>query len=136
YLLEKIEFRTPSEHQLSGNTLPAELQFYHRSPNGLKQAIISLFVVSGKGSEWFNKIWDLATKTPLYKSSATFRFNPAKLIPPRETFYHYEGSLSHPPCLEGVQWLVFNTPLQLSQQQIAALRSVYNNNNRPIQKLN
>lgn len=133
YLLEKVEFRTPSEHKLSGNSLPVELQFYHRSSNGLKQAIISLFVISGKGSAWFDKIWDVAEKLPKFKSSPSFRFNPDQLIPPRQTFYHYEGSLTHPPCLEGVQWFVFNTPLQLSQEQILKLRSMYNNNNRPIQ---
>ena len=136
YLLEKIEFRTPSEHRLSGNALPAELQFYHRSPNGLKQAIISMFVIVGRESEWFNSIWETAAKTPLYKTSSTFRFNPSILIPPRKTFYHYKGSLSHPPCLEGVQWIVFNTPLQLSKKQLSTLRSVYNNNNRPVQNIN
>lgn len=136
YILEKIEIRTPSEHQLSGRTLPMELQFYHRSPNGLKQAIISMFVVKGRGSAWFDKLWETAAAVPKFQSSPTFRFNPDQLIPPKHTFYYYEGSLTHPPCLEGVQWFVFNTPLQLSEEQIAKFKAMYNNNFRPIQPTN
>ena len=135
FLLEKIEIRSPSEHTLSGNQLPMELQFYHRSSNGLRQAIISLFVVEGRGSAWFDELWGKTNNLPNYQSSSAFRFNPEQLIPPRKTFYHYEGSLTHPPCLEGVQWFVFNTPLQLSKEQIGRFRTKYQENNRPSQPL-
>ncbi len=136
YLLEKIEFRSPSEHHLSGNQLPMELQFYHRSSNGLKQAIVSLFVITGRGSAWFDRLWEKTQSLQKFKSSPTFRFNPDQLIPPRQTFYHYVGSLTHPPCLEEVKWFVFNTPLQLSKEQISKFRSLFEQNNRPIQLLN
>ncbi len=136
YLLEKIEFRSPSEHSLSGNQLPMELQFYHRSSNGLKQAIVSLFVITGRGSAWFDQLWEKTQSLEKFKSSPTFRFNPDQLIPPRQTFYQYQGSLTHPPCLEEVEWFVFNTPLQLSKEQISAFRNLFNKNNRPIQEMN
>ncbi len=132
YILEKIEFRTPSEHQLSGKSLPMEMQFYHRSSNGLKQAIITLFVISGRQAPWFDQFWESASSLDKFSSSASQKFNPQQFIPPRQTFYHYEGSLTHPPCLEGVQWFVFNTPLQLSPEQIAAFKAKYNSNNRPL----
>lgn len=136
YVLEKIEFRSPSEHQLSGNIMPMEIQFYHRSSNGLKQAILSVFVVSGKGSAWFDTILAQMQGLPRFQSIDIGRFNPNQLIPPRQTFYHYEGSITHPPCLEGTQWFVFNTPLQLSQEQILAFRGLFPANNRPIQSTN
>ncbi len=136
YLLEKIEIRSPSEHHLSGNQLPMELQFYHRSSNGLKQAVISLFVITGRGSAWFDRLWEKTQNLEKFKSSPTFRFNPDQLVPPRKTFYQYQGSLTHPPCLEEVQWFVFNTPLQLSQEQIATFRNLFEKNNRPLQPLN
>ena len=50
--------------------------------------------------------------------------------------YHYSGSLTTPPCSEGVQWYVRRTPTQLSRSQIAAFTAVYNHNNRPVQALN
>lgn len=136
YLLEKIEIRSPSEHHLSGNELPMEMQFYHRSSNGLKQAIISLFVIKGRGEAWFDDLWAKVQAVQNFKSSAPFRFNPEKMFPPRQTYYHYEGSLTHPPCLEGVQWFVFNTPVQLSQAQIDSFREGFKSNNRPLQPLN
>ncbi len=136
YILEKIELRTPSEHKLSDNQLPMELQFYHRTSNGLKQALISLFVISGKPSPWFDEFWSKASAIEKFSSSPGYRLNPSQFIPPRQTFYQYEGSLTHPPCLEGVQWFVFNTPLQLSQEQVMMLRAKYNSNIRPVQPLN
>ena len=136
YLLEKAEIRTPSEHNLSGRQMPMEIQFYHRSPNGLRQAMISIFVVSGEPSSWFDEFWNISLQTGLFQTSETFRMNPDMLIPPRQTYYHYRGSLTHPPCLEGVDWFVFNTPLTLSTKQILSFKSIYNENNRPIRKTN
>lgn len=136
YILEKAEFRSPSEHRLSGKKLPMEIQFYHRSPNGLRQAILSMFVVKGKESSWFNGFLASAAQTPVNQSGASQRMALEKLIPNRQTFYHYQGSLTHPPCLEGVDWFVLNTPLQLSARQIAGFKALYQNNNRPLQKLN
>ena len=136
YILEKAEFRSPSEHRLSGKKLPIEIQFYHRSPNGLRQAILSMFVVKGKESTWFDGFLNTAIQTPVNRSSASQRMALEKLIPSQQTFYHYQGSLTHPPCLEGVDWFVLNTPIQLSARQIAGLKALYQNNNRPLQKLN
>ena len=136
YLLEKVEFRTMSEHSLSGNKLPMEIQFYHRTSNGLKQAILSLLVIQGKESSWFNQVWKSMMAAKKFQASKAFSFDPSKLIPPRQTFYHYQGSLTHPPCLEGVDWFVFNTPLQLSSQQIGMFMEMFRTNNRPTQSLN
>jgi carbonic anhydrase len=51
-------------------------------------------------------------------------------------FYHYNGSLTTPPCSEGVQWFVRKTRTQLSTEQIAVFKAVYDHNNRPVQALN
>jgi carbonic anhydrase len=50
--------------------------------------------------------------------------------------YHYDGSLTTPPCSEGVQWYVRKTPTRLSKDQIAAFTAIYDHNNRPVQPLN
>ncbi len=50
--------------------------------------------------------------------------------------YHYDGSLTTPPCSEGVKWYVRKTQTQLSKVQIAAFTAVYDHNNRPVQALN
>ena len=50
--------------------------------------------------------------------------------------YHYDGSLTTPPCSEGVKWYIRKTPTQLSKAQIEAFTAVYDHNNRPVQALN
>jgi len=52
------------------------------------------------------------------------------------TRYYYIGSLTTPPCTEGVTWNVLNTPLQMSRGQIEAFRTLYPGSNRPVQPLN
>ncbi|MGF1494979.1 MAG: carbonic anhydrase family protein, partial [Microcoleaceae cyanobacterium] len=61
----------------------------------------------------------------------------ASAIPPSEQdFYHYEGSLTTPPCSEDVQWYVLKKPIEASQEQIRQFQSIYKNNARPVQPLN
>jgi carbonic anhydrase len=58
------------------------------------------------------------------------------LLPKARAAYRYDGSLTTPPCSEGVKWLVMTTPVQLSAAQIAAFTSIVEPNNRPVQPLN
>ena len=58
------------------------------------------------------------------------------LLPDNRTYYRYDGSLTTPPCSEGVKWFVLETPVELSAAQIAAFRSVLSGNSRPVQALN
>lgn len=136
YTLEKIEFRTPSEHTLSDKSQPMEIQFYHRSSNGLKQVVMAAFATTGTDSEWLDMLIQISSTQPKFQSSNSFPFNPSQLVPDRLTFYQYSGSLTHPPCLEGVQWVVLNTPIKMSAKQLEKIRSMFGANNRPIQPLN
>jgi len=58
------------------------------------------------------------------------------LIPTARTTYRYDGSLTTPPCSEGVKWMVMTTPIQLSTEQIAAFTRLIKDNSRPVQALN
>ncbi|HET9222071.1 MAG TPA: carbonic anhydrase family protein, partial [Roseiflexaceae bacterium] len=58
------------------------------------------------------------------------------LLPAQRSYWRYNGSLTTPPCSEGVKWLVMNTPVELSEAQITAFTSLYNNSARPVQPLN
>lgn len=136
YTLEKMEIRTPTEHTLSGNSLPMEFQLYHKTSNGLKTAMISLIVIEGKPAPWFDEIWNQAKALNAGATSGTINVDPGQIIPPAKTYYQYTGSLTHPPCSEGVEWFIFNTPLQLSKEQISSFRQSFNENNRKPQPLN
>lgn len=129
YNLEAIDFHSPSEHQLSGTPLSMEIQLMHRAANGA-QAIISLFAIEGRENALLKEV------TTRLKGGSGFQLNASKLLPPRKSFYHYKGSLTTPPCTEGVDWIVYNTPMELSREQILAFRGVFPQNNRPAQPLN
>jgi carbonic anhydrase len=60
----------------------------------------------------------------------------AALLPNDLSYYHYSGSLTTPPCSEGVNWFVLRTPIELSKSQIDSFRTIIKANNRPVEPLN
>jgi carbonic anhydrase len=58
------------------------------------------------------------------------------MLPSSQVAYTYSGSLTTPPCSEGVRWHVMQQPLTLSAEQVAALTAIYDDTNRPVQPLN
>jgi carbonic anhydrase len=61
--------------------------------------------------------------------------DPNRLLPEQQTFYHYEGSLTTPPCTQTVDWLVFTHPIEAAKADIARFAKLYPMNARPVQKL-
>jgi carbonic anhydrase len=136
YALNKIQFRTSSEHALSGNLLPMEAQLFHKAADG-EQAIVSIIVIQGHKNPVFQDVLDNMPKQKgVVGEKSDVLFDASKILPDRFTHYHYSGSLTTPPCTEGVQWFVLNTPVEVSKGQILQFRSAYSRNNRPLQPLN
>ena len=134
--LQHIEFKTSSEHQLSGNQLPIEAQFVHRNELG-QIAILSVFMIEGQFNSFVEKVWShIPTKKHSERLVPTLLVNARDLLPSVMTYYFYVGSLTTPPCTEGVRWYVLNTPLQMSREQIVAFRKMFPSNSRPLQPLN
>ena len=136
YELKSIRYHVPSEHQLSGNRFAAEMQLNHTSSDG-RTSVMSVFFKEGKENPMFEKLFE---KMPTEKNKPlmdpAFIYTASVLVPNKLHHYNYEGSLTQPPCTEAVNWLVLNTPVELSKAQIARLRSFYSANNRPIQPTN
>ena len=118
-----------------------EIQFVHATPSG-KIAIVGVLVtvnVKGKDNSEFQKILDNASDE-IDVPIAPFhtKIKPGKLLPGnKKTFYTYSGSLTTPPCTEGVDWYVLRNPLEVSAAQITAFQNLYYfGNMRVIQALN
>jgi carbonic anhydrase len=113
-----------------------EIQFVHKDSKG-RMAILSAFVEKGPMHGELGKILnDLPAKPGAQKNLKT----PLQLssILPREATalsYQYTGSLTTPPCSEGILWSVLKTPLRMGEGQIAAFRAQFAGSNRPIQPL-
>lgn len=134
--LQHIEFKTSSEHQLSGNQLPIEAQFVHKNELG-QIAILSVFLIEGQFNAFMEKVLSHVPKRQhAERLVPNLLVNPKDLLPSVMTYYFYVGSLTTPPCTEGVRWYVLNTPLQLSRDQIVSFRKLYPKSTRPLQPVN
>jgi len=136
YHLKKIDFHTPSEHKLKGEQFPMEIHFVHKSNDG-SIAIIGAFVKEGEENINYK---DVVKKLPREKDGFKMFFhrdlNPGKLLSESREFYKYTGSITTPPCTEGVSWYILKEPVILSAEQINDIRKITGKNARPVQKLN
>lgn len=135
FLLTHADFHTASEHTLSGNKLPMELQLFHKAENGDKVAALAVILIEGEAHPVIESIWQNMPIQKGMEKELNFEINPSEFIPSALTYYNYAGSLTTPPCTEGVDWNVFNTPMTLSKEQILTFRQLYPDNSRPIQDL-
>lgn len=131
YELAQMHFHAPSEHMINGQRALAEVHFVHKAADG-SLTVIGALVQSGIQE---NEAWApfVAALTTTVGASTTTTLDWAALLPNDLMTYRYRGSLTTPPCTEGVNWLVLQSPLVLSDNQIAAFTAAYNGNARPIQ---
>jgi carbonic anhydrase len=136
FQLKHIDFHTPSEHQLNGQSYPLEIQLFHQD-NKKNVAITSVLFQNGEPhAEIAELISELPKKMGELIKLKT-RFTPNEVMPTNNRYYRYSGSLTTPPCSEGIRWVIMKSPLQASSEQIAAISKVIGTaNNRPIQPLN
>ena len=113
-----------------------EMHLVHKSADG-KLAVVGVFIAEGAHNKSFDPVW---ANLPAQKGVET-HYPPVKvdvdaLLPAGGTSYRYDGSLTTPPCSEGVSWIVMRTPIELSSEQVAEFTRLIKDNNRPVQKLN
>jgi carbonic anhydrase len=136
YQLLQLHFHSPSEHQIAGKAFDMELHLVHRDQAG-GLAVIGVFIEKGKENPIVQKIWDaMPNDINTSKSIPDIKINAENLLPKNRSFYRYEGSLTTPPCSEGVEWIVMRSPITLSASQIDRFQQTFAQNARPIQPLN
>ncbi|MDH3599188.1 MAG: carbonic anhydrase family protein [Candidatus Tectomicrobia bacterium] len=131
-----------------GAHYPIEMHIVHQSSQG-SFAVVSVMIQLGAAHPALDAIAQFGQLVPL-EVGLTYSFNDLSinvgdLLPATRQFIHYTGSLTTPPCTEGVEWYILQTPIELSEEQIGILRgalnlldfaSVLETNNRPSQPLN
>jgi carbonic anhydrase len=135
YSLHQFHFHTPGGDKIAGEEFPMAAHLLHRSAAGQLLSVVVLFRL---GAE--NPL--LATLLPLIPAKADGdhrppgqSVNPAALLPASRGYYRYSGSLTAPPCTEGVDWIVLKQPLELSPAQLARYRQRFADNARAVQSL-
>ena len=135
YELAQFHFHHRSEHTVDGAGFPLEMHLVHASADGTL-AVVGVFLEEGGANEALAPVWRgmPAEAGPATVVEGTVDAN--ALLPERRTTWRYPGSLTTPPCSEGVSWLVMTEPVTASPEQIEAFSTLFPVNNRPVQPLN
>lgn len=137
YRLVQLHFHNPSENEWRGETFPMEIHFVHQDDNG-HVAVIGVFIEGGSANSELQKI--IMHLPKVHRKQEVIQdeqINPERLLPEQESYVMFKGSLTTPPCTEGINWLVMTEPITASPAQIDALvRSIGEKNARPIQVRN
>jgi carbonic anhydrase len=136
FKLVQVHFHTPSEHTFSGETYPLVGHFVHATDQG-ELAVLGVLFEEGEANGELQKVIDAARDAgadPSAMKGATL--DPNGLLPDELEVYRYMGSLTTPPCSEGVNWHVVEDTMQASAEQIGAMASMMGMNARPTLPLN
>ena len=135
YRLTQFHFHTPSEHLLDGEEFPLELHLVHEASDGAL-LVLGVFIEPGHRNRELRRMFrDLPADAT--ETSTIRHFDLDELIPDDDDTYRYDGSLTTPPFTEGVRWIVFDEPLEMSPDQIAAFEALFpDGNTREPQALN
>lgn len=134
YQLVQFHFHTPSEHTFNGKAAPMVVHLVHRNAAG-ELAVVDVSIHEGAAHPLLDQLWEvLSSANPTMHDEQGL--NPAMLLPAQREYYTYSGSLTTPPCSEGVRWLVLKEPVTATAAQIAAFAKHHPNSARPVQPLN
>jgi len=133
--LVQFHFHTPSEEQINGKPYEMVWHLVHKSAEG-KLGVVGVLVKQGKRNDAINAIAANLPEEQGKEHAATgVSVNAANLLPSNRGYYHFMGSLTTPPCSEGVSWYVLKEPVEASTEQIAKFKALFGKNARPVQPL-
>ncbi len=138
YELVQFHFHHPSEEYINGKVpYPMTVHLMYKASDGVV-AGVTVFVKPGSSNSTVQKVWDHMPQKEGGEQVTGVEFNPGGLVPVEKvkSYYMYMGSVSAPPCTEGVTWFILKQPLELSSKQIDAFAKLYPNDARPLQPLN
>jgi carbonic anhydrase len=130
--LLQFHFHRPSEERVDGRQFDMVAHLVHKDLEG-KLAVVAVLLERGSAQPLIQTVWN---NLPLEKgdevaAKGTLDLN--ALLPPERNYFTYMGSLTTPPCSEGVLWMVMKQPVPLSADQIGIFARLYPMNARPVQ---
>lgn len=135
FALKQFHLHSPSENTIHGKSYPMELHLVHVSDQG-ELAVVALMFEAGQENTKLQQIWNALPKKIAEIRSLDSRNKASSFLPNQLDYYRFNGSLTTPPCSEGVRWLVIKEVQQASKAQIKAFADLMAEpNNRPIQPI-
>ena len=134
YNLLQFHFHRPSEEQIDGKPMAMVAHFVHKSDDG-KLAVVGVLLNEGKEHPLIKTLWDKAPRSEGPEVTvAGVKINPQDLLPASLSHYSYEGSLTTPPCTEGVTFYILKTTVDIGKKQVNDFP--FKHNARPVQPAN
>jgi carbonic anhydrase len=135
YELQQFHFHKPSEERIDGRAYAMVAHLVHKDDQG-HLAVVAVLLESGKANALVQTLWDnRPPKKDQEVELPNLRIDVADLLPASKGYYTFPGSLTTPPCTEGVTWFVLKSPNSVSPEQIGQFYVEYQMNARPVQPL-
>lgn len=135
YELVQFHFHHPSEEKVAGKQYGMVAHLVHKDSDGHLAVVAVLLDVGKKSSQLLDTLWTNAPTKAGTEKSVAVTVNAAELLPAQRGYYTFPGSLTTPPCSEGVTWFVLKEPVAVSNVQVGKFARLYPNNARPIQQV-
>lgn len=135
YNLLQFHFHAGSEYAIDGKTYPLEMHLVHASDSG-ELAVVGVMFEEGPANAELANIWSNMPASEGEAVVAGKSVTVSKLLPESRKYYRFMGSLTTPPCSEGVNWHMMSQPMTASAEQIAQFTAIYPMNARPLQDEN
>jgi carbonic anhydrase len=134
YDLVEFDFHHPSEEAVKGKLTDMDVHLLHKSADG-KMAVVAVRLNEDMGNPnaVLAALWPHLPRTPGAVEKVSEFVNAGGLLPADRGYWTYMGSLTTPPCTEGVRWFVLEQPLSVSREQLRTFSALYKINTRPLQ---
>jgi len=134
YKLRQFHFHAPREHHIEGKAFPMEMHFVHQDDKG-HILVIAVMMKTDSPVPVLDKLWQWLPKQQGRAVSLPLEFSIADILPTTTHHYSYSGSLTTPPCAEGVQWIIFKEPIHIANEDVQNFIQIIGHNARPVQPL-
>jgi carbonic anhydrase len=135
YSLVQFHFHSPAEHPIAGAVEPLEIHFVHQAADG-ERAVLGALVSIGRQNREFELLAQAFPHSAGEETRVETPVDLLQLMPASRRAYRYPGSLTTPPCTEGIRWMVLAKPIRISEHQLEELHETVEGNARPAQPRN
>jgi carbonic anhydrase len=136
YQLVQFHFHHPSEEKIGDHVYDMVAHLVHKDAEG-HLAVVAVLLTKGQANPLVQRLWDhLPRQVAQEDTLPELRVNAADLLPKHRGYFEFDGSLTTPPCTEGVRWVVLKEPQEISPTEIATFGKLFHNNARPTQPSN
>ena len=136
YQLVQFHFHHPSEEKVDGRAYDMVAHLVHKDAEG-HLAVVAVLLAKGQANPLVQTLWDHLPRQVAHEDTVpNLRVNAADLLPKHLGYFEFDGSLTTPPCTEGVRWMVLREPEAISPSEIATFGKLYHDNARPTQPSN